>query len=139
MDIDLIGITIVVFANIFAGFIGGQVGGAGMITLPVLMFLGLPTSSAIATMRFSDVFMNLSAAIPYLRKKKFQLKNTIIFSIVRGIGGIIGAYITVTVDETLLKQIIVGAIFALLIFTILKKMLVWKTENTRLTESISSY
>ncbi|HBB02615.1 TPA: hypothetical protein DCZ16_02385 [Candidatus Peregrinibacteria bacterium] len=57
----------------------------------------------------------------YFRKKKFQLKNAIIFGIICAIGGVIGAYITVTIDETLLKQIIIGAILALLIFTIFKK------------------
>lgn len=121
MHIDLIGITVIVFANIFAGFIGGQVGGSGMITLPVLLFLGLSTSSAIATMKFSDIFTNLSAAIQYLKKKKFQLKNAVVFGIVCAIGGVIGAYITITINETLLKQIIIGAILALLIFTIFKK------------------
>lgn len=121
MDFDLIGISIVVVANVFAGFIGGQVGGSGMISLPVLMFLGLSPVNAVATMKFGDVFTNFSAALQYLKKKKFRLKNGIIFGTICGIGGVVGAYITVNIDETLLRQIIIGAILALLLFTIFKK------------------
>ncbi|HBB02614.1 MAG: hypothetical protein US89_C0005G0025 [Candidatus Peregrinibacteria bacterium GW2011_GWF2_38_29] len=70
MHLDLLNIAIIILANLFAGFIGGRVGGSGMITLPVLLFLGLSPSSAIATMKFSDVFTNLAAAIPYIFAKR---------------------------------------------------------------------
>lgn len=120
---DYRAILIIILANLLAGFIGAQVGGGGLISLPTLMFLGIPTPNAIAISKFADIFLNFSGAFQYLKKGKFPLKTALLFGVICTIGGGVGATLTLNINEATLKQIIsVLLIFLLLITLFNKKM-----------------
>ncbi len=53
-------------ANIFSAFSGG---GAGLIQLPALIFLGLPFAIALATHKFASVALGIGATIRHLREE----------------------------------------------------------------------
>jgi uncharacterized membrane protein YfcA len=52
-------------ANLFSAFSGG---GAGLIQLPVLIFLGLPFAVALATHKVASVALGIGATIGHLRE-----------------------------------------------------------------------
>jgi len=58
-------------ANIFSAFAGG---GAGLIQLPSLIFLGLPFGLALATHKVASVALGVGATIRNLRERKLSLK-----------------------------------------------------------------
>lgn len=85
-------------ANIFSAFAGG---GAGLIQLPVLIFMGLPFSVALATHKIATVALGLGATIRNVKEghTSWQLN---LFMLASGIPGVIlGAYIIVGVDDRL--------------------------------------
>jgi hypothetical protein len=53
-------------ANLFSAFSGG---GAGLIQLPLLIFLGLPFAVALATHKVASVALGIGAAIRHLREE----------------------------------------------------------------------
>jgi len=65
---------IALLANLFSAFTGG---GAGLIQLPALIFLGLPFGLALATHKVAAVALGLGATLRYLRvdiiERKFAL------------------------------------------------------------------
>ncbi len=56
-------------ANIFSAFSGG---GAGLIQLPALIFLGLPFAIALATHKVATVALGLGATARHLKNNTFQ-------------------------------------------------------------------
>ncbi len=113
--------TIIVTASgIVAGFIGAQVGGGGLISLPVLFLIGLNPAVAIGTNRVSAVFLNLSPAIQYWRNKKINLRASLPFAIMALIGSVPGAYIVLNINPDLLKKSI-AVLLVLLVFIVLYK------------------
>lgn len=65
-------IAIAIFlAGIAAAFIGGVTsGGGGLLSLPVLVFLGLPVDVAVATNRFGTLGSNVGNLAKFLRTDK---------------------------------------------------------------------
>ena len=83
-------------ANIFSAFAGG---GAGLIQFPVLIFLGLPFSIALATHKLASVALGVGATIRNLQTHR--LKPGLVLSIVLyGVPGVIlGANIILFVPD----------------------------------------
>ncbi|GAB6259788.1 sulfite exporter TauE/SafE family protein [Photobacterium sp. R1] len=75
-------------ANTLASLSGG---GAGLIQFPLLIFLGLPFSVALATHKIASVALGLGAAIKYIRAGKLNWSMTLYVIIAGTLGVIIGA------------------------------------------------
>ena len=99
-------LLVIFIVGLFAGFINVIVGSGSSVTIPILIFLGLPPHTAIGTNRFAMLFNNLTGAIGYHRKGKLQIRVAILFSIFAAVGAIIGALFVLKTKPTLLKQII---------------------------------
>lgn len=64
-------LTAVAFA---AGFISAIAGGGGIITLPALLWAGVPPLDALGTNKFQSVFGTLSSAINFFQKGHLDLR-----------------------------------------------------------------
>ncbi len=83
-------------ANTFSAFAGG---GAGLIQLPMLIFLGLPFSIALATHKIASVALGVGATIRHLRSGKLSLSFAL-FVLLSGIPGVItGGFVIIQVPE----------------------------------------
>ena len=71
-------------ANVFSAFSGG---GAGLIQLPALIFLGLPFSVALATHKFASVALGIGATIRHLREEPLE-RRFALFMLVAGLPGV---------------------------------------------------
>ena len=85
-------------ANIFSAFSGG---GAGLIQLPALIFLGLPFAIALATHKVASVALGIGATVRHLREEPLErrLALTILLSGLPGV--ILGAGSILQVPERL--------------------------------------
>jgi uncharacterized membrane protein YfcA len=93
-------------ANIFSAFAGG---GAGLIQLPVLIFLGLPFSIALATHKVATVALGLGATIRNVKEGHTSWAFNG-FMLAAGIPGVVfGAYFIIGVDDRL-AEICLGAL-----------------------------
>ena len=75
--------------GIIVGFINTMAGGGSLITLPVLIFMGLPSSVANGTNRIGILFSSFSAHYGF----KSKGINTFPFSIYLGISALLGSLI----------------------------------------------
>lgn len=85
-------------ANIFSALAGG---GAGLIQLPALIFLGLPFNLALATHKVASVALGMGATLRHLRNNQLE-RQFALFILLCGIPGvIIGANIILNIaDQT---------------------------------------
>lgn len=72
-------------ANIFSALSGG---GAGLIQLPVLIFLGLPFGVAVATHKVATVALGIGATARHLKESHIERKFAL-FIVVTGLPGVI--------------------------------------------------
>jgi hypothetical protein len=83
-------------ANLFSAFSGG---GAGLLQLPVLIFLGLPFTIALATHKVASVALGIGATIRHLRERSLE-RRLVIYILAFGLPGVVlGANIIFFVPE----------------------------------------
>ena len=95
--IDTITLFIVSFiANAFSAFSGG---GAGLLQLPLLIFLGLPFSVALATHKLASVALGIGATIRHFREGGLNWHFSL-FILACGLPGVVmGAFVIVHIPE----------------------------------------
>jgi len=83
-------------ANLFSAFAGG---GAGLIQLPALIFLGLSFSIALATHKIASVFLGIGATIRNLKEGRLN-RQFAIFILATGLPGVfIGANLILNIND----------------------------------------
>lgn len=93
MSIDQIGLLLIsFFANLFSSFSGG---GAGLVQLPALIFLGLPFTLALATHKVASVALGLGASFRHWKDRRLQWPFVIIMLVAGVPGVILGALVIV--------------------------------------------
>jgi len=85
-------------ANTFSAYAGG---GAGLLQLPALIFLGLPFAIALATHKIASVALGVGAAIRHASEKKLQWRFALFILVTGMIGVIPGARFILTVPENI--------------------------------------
>lgn len=88
--------VISLFANTFSAFAGG---GAGLLQLPALIFLGLPFSVALATHKIATVALGVGATLRHYRERTLE-RYFILTMLVAGVPGVvIGARIILFIPD----------------------------------------
>ena len=83
-------------ANLFSAFSGG---GAGLIQLPVLIFLGLPFGIALATHKVASVALGIGATLRHLKESSLERKF-VLFILATGLPGVVlGANIILNIPD----------------------------------------
>ncbi|HFE39282.1 MAG TPA: sulfite exporter TauE/SafE family protein [Gammaproteobacteria bacterium] len=83
-------------ANIFSAFAGG---GAGLIQLPALIFLGLAFKIALATHKVASVFLGIGATLRNLKEKRLN-RRFAVFILATGLPGVVvGANIILNIEN----------------------------------------
>jgi len=83
-------------ANLFSAFSGG---GAGLVQLPALIFLGLPFAIALATHKVASVALGIGATIRHLREDKLESRMAVCILAFGLPGVVLGANIILQVPE----------------------------------------
>lgn len=83
-------------ANGFSAFAGG---GAGLLQLPALIFLGLPFAIALATHKLASVALGVGATLRHLKESKLE-RRFVVFILATGLPGVVvGANIILQVPD----------------------------------------
>ena len=85
-------------ANIFSAFSGG---GAGLIQLPALIFLGLPFAIALATHKVASVALGIGATVRHLREEPLERRLALTILLFGLPGVVLGAASILQVPERL--------------------------------------
>lgn len=128
MNIEtFVGFLLVGFFGTFLGLVAG--GGGGALATPLLILLGLPASSAVATRQLGSLPNDFYVAYRFAKEGRIVARYAVFFSILALIGPPIGALFLKQINPVIVEQI-VG--FALLVmpFVVLKSKLGHKSVAT---------
>lgn len=90
----------------FSAFAGG---GAGLIQLPALIFLGLPFGQALATHKVASVALGVGATVRHLRASRLD-RRFALFMVIAGIPGVvIGASVILQIPDRM-AQVALGVL-----------------------------
>jgi len=93
-------LTVSLAANAFSAFVGG---GAGLLQLPALLFLGLPFSVALATHKVATVALGVGASMRHLKNRSLEGRFAL-FVLACGIPGVVaGATVIVHINDRAAK------------------------------------
>lgn len=104
--------TLIFFTGVASSFVGSIAGGGGLISIPLLIFLGMPAHTAIATDRIGLIGQNLGSFPQFRKAKKILWQYVPLLVTLAVIGAAIGARISLTIDENTLQKT-VGVILLL--------------------------
>ncbi|MBI9034018.1 MAG: sulfite exporter TauE/SafE family protein [Bacteroidales bacterium] len=125
---DILQVTLLIIVGIVVGFINTLAGSGSVITLPLLIFLGLPANVANGTNRIAIFLQSVVGVRGFQRQKYLDTKNGLWPVIVAVIGSLIGASIAVELNNQLMEKII-GIVMVLMFFVIIYKPDQWiKTQ-----------
>ncbi len=99
-------IPVVFIVGIIAGFINTLAGGGSLLTLPILIFLGLPTAVANGTNRIALIAQCLSAVAGFKKKGVSNFKLSLLLSLPAIVGAVLGSLIAIDISDILFKRVL---------------------------------
>lgn len=101
--------------GLVTGFINTLAGSGSLVTLPFLLFLGLPADIANGTNRVSILAAAIVGAITLQRETKMKLSDKWIYVVPAVLGAIAGAIVAANIDANVMETVIGIVIGAMLI------------------------
>jgi len=114
----------VIGVGFMAGFINTLAGSGSLLTLPMLMFLGLPANVANGTNRIAILLQNVVGVASFKQQKVLNVKMGLWLAVPAIIGSLIGAQIAINLNETMMERAI-GVLLFVMFFLILYKPQQW--------------
>ena len=109
-----------VVAGFVAGFINTIAGGGSLITLPVLIFLGLPPSIANGTNRIGIFLQTFTGAVGYRTKGIKTFPFSIYCGISALVGSVIGAQIAIDIKGETFNRILAAVMIVVVLLIVFK-------------------
>ncbi|NIM50003.1 MAG: TSUP family transporter [Gemmatimonadales bacterium] len=85
-------------------------GGGSLLTLPILIFLGLPVAVANGTNRFAILVQNIAAVTSFRRQGYGDARTSVAFALTTIPGAIAGAFMAIHIGEELFRAILAGVL-----------------------------
>jgi uncharacterized protein len=117
----LLGLVVVV--GVVVGFINTLAGSGSFLSLPFLMFIGLPPNVANGTNRIGVLLQSLVAVGTFKKHKVFEWNEGLWLSIPAVLGSVVGAQLALSINESAMERVI--GIFLILMFF----LVLYKPEN----------
>lgn len=102
-----------------AGFINVLSAGGSMLTLPLLMFLGLPPQAANGTNRVSIVLQSVSAVSNFRRAGASQFALSLRLAVPAVVGSLLGAWLALLVSDALFEAILIAVMLGAAVMMLL--------------------
>lgn len=126
-------IPALVLVGVIAGFLNILAGGGSLLTLPLLIFFGLPAAVANGTNRIAIFCQNIFAITGFKKQGVFPLQLALICTPPALIGSYLGANLAINVDEMLFRRLLAVIMIGVLIFTALDPMKKLRREEVPFT------
>jgi len=124
---NLFHIGLLFFGGLAGGLYASSVGGGGLLSLPLLLWTGMPVQLALGTQRFAAVILELVSSIKFYKEKKVNLKLALPLGILAGCGSLIGVNLILALNQKTLSLII--AILLIAVYIAIKTQKKWMKEK----------
>jgi len=115
---DFFEVVLILAVGLVAGAINTLAGGGSLLSLPILIFLGLPPAVANATNRVAIFSQNIFAVAGFKSKGIAAFKYSIVLGISALLGAIIGAKIAVDIKGELFNKILAVIMIVVVLLTV---------------------
>lgn len=110
-------IALLVLVGGVAGFVNILAGGGSLLTLPVLIFLGLPAATANGTNRVAIFFQNIFAISGFRRRGVFPARLALLCTPPALLGSYFGANLAIDIDDALFEKLLALIMIGVLVIT----------------------
>lgn len=118
----------VIAAGLFAGFVNTLAGSGSLLTLPLLMFLGLPANVANATNRIGVLVQSTVSSWSFRKQKIYTIRESLWMALPATAGSLIGSLAAVRINEHAMR-VMIGILLIFMFFIILYKPEQWVREH----------
>ena len=115
---------VIIAAGAAAGFINTLAGSGSLITLPLLIFLGLPANVANGTNRVAILLQNVVGVSSFHRQGVMDWRGGLWLALPASLGAIVGAQIAVNLNEEVMRRTI-GALMVVMLVVIIVRPNRW--------------
>lgn len=122
MDPYLWQLPLLFVVGTFAGILNVLAGGGSLLTLPLLIFMGLPGAMANGTNRVAILCQNIFAIRGFRKHRVLPLQLAFLCTPPALLGSWFGANLAISLDDQLFKRILALIMIGVLIFTALDPM-----------------
>ncbi|WP_085523028.1 sulfite exporter TauE/SafE family protein [Tuberibacillus sp. Marseille-P3662] len=109
---------IIIFSGLGAGVINVMAGGGSLLTLPVLIFSGLPSDVANGTNRVATLAHGVTTSVSFSRRGLINKKTVCLLAAPALIGSVLGALFANQISESLFNNILAVLMVVIVIFII---------------------
>ncbi|MDO5570541.1 MAG: sulfite exporter TauE/SafE family protein [Bacteroidales bacterium] len=120
---EIIKYALLVIGGALAGLINIIAGAGSLITLPILIGLGMPPTTANGTNRIAVIMQDISATYKFIKNKRLPIKIGLKLMLPTIIGGVIGAVLAAGLTDKILNIIIISILVLMIIYV------VWQPQN----------
>ena len=111
---------LIILAGVVCGFINTLAGSGSLISLPLLIFAGLPANIANGTNRVAILLQTMVAVGKFRQEKQLNLGRSLGLVIPAIVGAVVGAQIAVNLDEAMMRRAIGLLMVVMLVVIVIK-------------------
>ncbi len=109
---------LLVLAGVVAGALNVIAGGGSFLTLPILIFMGLPASVANGTNRVGIFFQNVGAVWGFHRNRLMDWKSILWAALPASLGAIAGTVLALSIGDAAFRQVLAFLMIAVTLWTL---------------------
>ncbi|MBW8190914.1 TSUP family transporter [Neiella marina] len=109
-------------AALLAGFIDAIAGGGGLLTIPALLFTGMPPHLALGTNKLAATFGSCTASITFYRKRLFFPQRWRWAMVCTAIGAMLGTIAAYNISSQALEKALPAIVLCTAIYTLITKL-----------------
>lgn len=137
MDVISVDIWVLLsLAALVAGFIDAIAGGGGLLTIPALLFSGMPPHLALGTNKLAATFGSFTASVTFYRKKLFFPQYWGWAMACTAVGAVIGTIAAYSISSSSLEKALPAVVLGTAIYTLLTR-LKEQSNDTEFPASVS--
>lgn len=107
---ELIGYSALVLAGLIAGWVNTLAGGGSLLTVPALMWYGLPADLANGTSRIAVLAQGVTATLGFWREDKLEWKLLWPVAAPSVVGALFGAYAATLIPNHILTPLVIATL-----------------------------
>jgi len=115
--------------GMIAGILNVLAGGGSLLTLPLLIFMGLPSAVANGTNRIAIFCQNIFAIRGFRKRKVLPLQLALLCTPPALLGSWVGAQLAISLDDQLFNRLLAMIMIGVLIFTAVDPMKRFRRED----------
>ena len=126
-------IPALMLVGVIAGFLNVLAGGGSLLTLPLLIFFGLPAATANGTNRVAIFCQNIFAITGFKRQGVFPIRLALLCTPPALLGSYLGANLAINVDEMLFRRLLAMIMVGVLLFMVFDPMKRFRSQERPMT------